>query len=101
MTNKSSLTPNYNTYIPPEILTPNKVETSIGTLEFLDGAPRLETAQKAYDFLDTMRGVDAFLKGMPGASLHGLIKGAHSQGAVESHQVLIFDRLMDPSVQDS
>jgi hypothetical protein len=95
MTNKSSLTPNYNTYIPPEILTPNKVETSIGTLEFLDGAPRLETAQKAYDFLDTMRGVDAFLKGMPGASLHGLINGAHSQGAVECHQVLIFDRLMD------
>jgi hypothetical protein len=95
MTTKSSLTPNYNTYIPPEILTPNKVETSIGTLEFLDGAPRLETAQKAYDFLDTMRGVDAFLKGMPGASLHGLINGAHSQGAVECHQVLIFDRLMD------
>ena len=89
MTKESNPTPNYNTYIPPEILTPNEVETSIGTLEFLDGAPLPETAQKAYDYLDTMRGVDAFLKGMPGASVQGLIKGAHSQGAVECHQVLV------------
>jgi hypothetical protein len=95
MTKESNPTPNYNTHIPPEILTPNEVETSIGTLEFLDGAPLPETAHKAYDYLDTMRGVDAFLKGMPGASLQGLIKGAHSQGAVECHQVLVFDRLMD------
>jgi len=77
------------------ISTPNKVETSIGTLEFLDGAPFPETAQKAYDYLDTMRGVDAFLKGIPGASLHSLIKGAHSIGAVEFNQVMIMDKLLD------
>ncbi len=77
------------------IMTPDKVETSIGTLEFLDGAPLPETAQKAYDYLDTMRGVDAFLKGIPGASLHGLITGIHSIGAVKSHQVMIMDKLMD------
>ena len=77
------------------ISTPNQVETSIGTLEFLDGAPYPETAEKVYDYLDTMRAVDAFLKGMPGASLQGLIHGAHSQGAVESHQVIYFDKLMD------
>jgi hypothetical protein len=88
-------TPGYNTPIPSEIMTPDKVETSIGTLEFLDGAPLPETAQKAYDYLDTMRGVDAFLKGMPGASLHALIKGNHSLGAVECHQVMMMDRLMD------
>ena len=77
------------------ISTPNTVETSIGTLGFLDGAPLPETAEKAYDFLDTMRGVDAFLKGIPGASLLGLIKGARDTGAVEYNQVLIFDKLMD------
>jgi hypothetical protein len=77
------------------ISTPNQVETSIGTLEFLDGAPYPETAAKVYDYLDTMRGVDAFLKGMPGASVQGLMKGARSQGAVECHQVLLFDKLMD------
>ena len=67
------------------IKTPNVVETSIGTLEFLDGAPLPDTARKIYDYLDTMRGVDAFLKGMPGASLQALIKGNHSLGAVECH----------------
>ena len=77
------------------ITTPNQVETSIGTLEFLDGAPLPETASRVYDYLDTMRGVDAFLKGMPGASLQGLIHGAHSQGATEAHQVIYFDKLMD------
>ena len=77
------------------ISTPDRVETSIGTLEFLDGAPLRHTADRVYDYLDTMRGVDAFLKGMPGASLQGLIKGARSQGAVECHQVLFFDKLMD------
>jgi hypothetical protein len=77
------------------ISTPNQVETSIGTLEFLDGAPLPETAERVYDYLDTMRGVDVFLKGMPGASLQGLIKGAHEVGAVKYNQVLVFDKLMD------
>ena len=77
------------------ISTPNQVETSIGTLEFLDGAPLPETAERVYDYLDTMRGVDVFLKGMPGASLQGLIKGAHEVGAVKYNQVLIADKLMD------
>jgi hypothetical protein len=77
------------------ISTPDKVETSIGTLEFLDGAPLPETAEKVYDFLDKMRGVDAFLKGIPAASLNALIEGNHSIGAVECNQVMIMDKLMD------
>ena len=68
-------TPGYNNKIPEGILTPDSVETSIGTLKFFDGAPYAETAEKVYDYLDTMRGVDTFLKGMPGASLDALIKG--------------------------
>jgi len=77
------------------ISTPNKVKTSIGTLEFLDGAPLPQTAEKVYDYLDTARAADAFLKGIPGASLLGLIEGAHSIGSVEAHEVMIFDKLMD------
>ena len=77
------------------IQTPDRVKTSIGTLRFLDGAPSASTAKKAYDYLDRMRGVDTFLKGMPGASLQSLIKGNHSLGAVECHQVMIMDKLMD------
>jgi hypothetical protein len=77
------------------ISTPNEVETSIGTLKFLDGAPYPETAEKVYDYLDTARAADAFLKGMPGCSLLALIEGAHSIGAVEAHEVMLFDKLMD------
>jgi hypothetical protein len=77
------------------ISTPNEVETSIGALKFLDGAPLPETAEKVYDYLDTARAADAFLKGMPGCSLLALIEGAHSIGAVEAHEVMIFDKLMD------
>jgi hypothetical protein len=78
------------------IQTPNKVQTSIGTLKFLDGAPYPETAEKVYDYLDTARAADAFLKGMPGCSLLALIEGAHSLGAVEANEVMIFDKLMGP-----
>ena len=77
------------------IMTPDKVETSIGTLNFMDGAPTPETAAKVYDYLDTYRAADAFLKGMPGASLKGLIDGTRSLGAVEAHEVVVFDKLMD------
>ena len=77
------------------ISTPNEVETSIGTLKFLDGAPLPETAGKVYDYLDTARAADAFLKGMPGASVSALMEGAYSLGAVEAHEVMIFDKLMD------
>ena len=54
------------------IETPDQVKTSIGTLKFMDGAPLPETVQKVYDNLDRMRGVDAYLKGMPGASVDSL-----------------------------
>ncbi|AXI48986.1 hypothetical protein C1J03_18975 [Sulfitobacter sp. SK012] len=77
------------------ISTPDSVETSIGVLKFIDGAPLPETAVTVYDYLDRMRGVDAFLKGMPAASVHMLIEGAHSLGAEEAHQVIIFDKLMN------
>jgi len=76
------------------ISTPNEVDTSIGPLKFLDGAPLPETAEKVYDYLDTTRAMDTFLKGMPGASLKALIDGAHSIGAVEANEVMIFDKLM-------
>jgi len=37
------------------ISTPNEVETSIGTLRFLDGAPSPETAEEVFDFMYTAR----------------------------------------------
>ncbi len=47
--------------IPPGLSTPDKVDTTIGTLEFKDGAPSAATVQKVYDNLLYVRGVDAFM----------------------------------------
>jgi hypothetical protein len=76
-------------------LTPDTVETSIGTLNFFDGVPTAETVEIVYDNLDRMRGVEAFLNAMPGASVYALVKGQQSIGAVANHQVTITEELMD------
>lgn len=77
------------------ISTPNEVASSIGTLRFIDGAPLPETSTLVYDYLDRARGVNAFLKRIPAASVYMLMEGVKPLGAVEAHQVGIFDRLMD------
>ncbi|PZV38532.1 DUF1254 domain-containing protein [Mesorhizobium kowhaii] len=88
-------TPGYNTKIPEKIMTPDKVETSIGTLNFFDGLPSEATSQKVYDYLDTARGVDTFLKGIPATSLEGMRLGWMELGGKTSNHVLIFDKLAD------
>jgi hypothetical protein len=93
--NAETPTPGYNNKIPEAILTPDRVETRLGTLEFFDGIPTPETARKVYDNLDFLRGIETFLNGMPAASVEALRLGHASLGATEAHQVLIFDQLMD------
>jgi hypothetical protein len=83
------------TDIPAGIQTPDKVETSIGTLEFFDGVPSKATAENVYDYLDRMRGVDAFLKGIPGASVRGLIVGLGDVGVNQYNKVVITKSLLD------
>jgi hypothetical protein len=82
------------TDIPPEITTPDSIETRIGTLRFFDGFPDDATTQKAYDNIDFQRGVEAFLAAMPGASVYALREGFKSQGA-DNQTVLIMETLMD------
>ncbi len=83
------------TDIPAGITTPDQVDSSIGSLDFFDGVPTKETADKVYDYLDRARGVEVFLKGIPGASLQGLRRGPDSLGVSKNGQVMIFDHLMD------
>ena len=82
------------TDIPPQITTPDSVETRLGTLKFFDGFPDDATVEKVYDNLDFQRGVQAFLTAMPGASVYGLREGMRSQGA-DNQTVLIMETLMD------
>jgi len=82
------------TDIPPQITTPDSVETRLGTLKFFDGFPDDATVEKVYDNLDFSRGVQAFLGAMPGASVYALREGLRSQGA-NNQTVLIMETLMD------
>jgi hypothetical protein len=88
-------TPNYNHPIPEKIMTPDKVESRFGTLDFVDGIPTAETARKLYDNLDYLRGVEVFLNFVPATSLEAIRLGAAERGATKSNQALIFDTLMD------
>ena len=79
---------------PPSLLTPSRIETRLGTLEFDDGAPTAETAARLYDHLDFSRGVEAFLGSYRGASIAAIRRGFHAIG-VADNDLLMFSRLMD------
>jgi len=61
-------TPGFNNKIPESILTPDTVETRIGTLDFFDGIPNKKTAAVLFENLDLNRGQQAFLNGMPASN---------------------------------
>ncbi|MGL1932769.1 MAG: DUF1254 domain-containing protein [Desulfotalea sp.] len=88
-------TPGYNIKIPQKIMTPDRVETRIGTLEFFDGMPTKATVDKIYDNLDLMRGVETFLSGIPATSIEGLRLGMLEMGADSSNKAVILDKLLD------
>lgn len=90
----TQVAPGYQTKIPQEILTPDKVKTRLGTLEFFDGFPSTKTVEAAYDHLDFMRGVRTFLDTIPIASMHALREGCREVGCVNG-TVGIFEQLMD------
>ena len=87
--------PKYAADVPEFLLTPDKVETDVlGTLEFFDGMPSESTVQKTYDFLDLSRGVDAFLNGMPAASIYAFLEGLKEAG-LEPGDLGITESLLD------
>jgi hypothetical protein len=86
--------PAYKADVPASILTPDTVETRIGALRFRDGAPDAETAALAYDNLDFMRGVAAFLDAMPAASIYGVCRG-YLEAGMGPQTVGVFEELMD------
>ncbi|MDW5290585.1 DUF1254 domain-containing protein [Formosa sp. PL04] len=82
------------TPIPESITTPAKIESRIGTLEFPQGSPTQDTADKLYEYLDFMHGVEAFLYALPGASVHAAGRGIKSMGG-DNQTVLIMEELMN------
>ena len=88
-------TPKFNTEIPLKIMTPDRVSTRIGTLEFFDGMPTQATATMLLAHLTFLRGVEVFLSAIPAASLEALRIGLGEVGLTSSNTVVIYDDLMD------
>jgi hypothetical protein len=87
--------PKYAADVPDAIKTPDVVETErLGTLRFFDGMPDEATVNKVYDNLDFCRGVDAFLTGIPAASVYAGLEGLGEAG-VKPGDLGIFEELMD------
>ena len=76
--------------------TPDQVESSLGRLEFTDGAPARKSVETLYDHLDYLHAVNAFLTAFPGASTQAMHQGFLDIG-VADNSVLIFSELMDSS----
>ncbi|MGD2141428.1 MAG: DUF1254 domain-containing protein [Burkholderiales bacterium] len=74
---------------------PDRVDTSIGTLEFKDGAPTAETARKISDALDFTRALNVYNNSFRGASAYALYKGFKGIGQDANNKVIIFPKLMD------
>ena len=89
-------TPGFNNKIPEQDHDARHGETRIGTLKFVDGVPTAETAQRVYDNLDFLRGVEVFLNFIPAASLEAHApRATPNRARRKSNQAVIFDQLMD------
>lgn len=88
--------PNLKTFneIPPGIAVPDELDTRLGKLIFIDGAPSDDTVEKIYDNLDFMRALDAYMNAYQGASTVALHRGLLEAG-VEDNNFIIFSELMD------
>jgi hypothetical protein len=73
---------------------PDTIETSAGRLEFKDGVPTAETAQKVYDTLDFANALSVYNSSFRGASALAIAKGVEEIGA-KPGDVVIFSELMD------
>ena len=62
------------------ISTPERLDSRLGTLEFVDGVPSGETAELVYDHLDFVHALNVYLDGFAGASTYAIRKGFHEVG---------------------
>jgi hypothetical protein len=67
--------------IPPQISTPNRIETRLGTMEFEDGAPSPATVEKVYDNLDFTHALETFLNASKAPRPTRFAKGSSAQAS--------------------
>ena len=82
------------TPIPPEITTPDSVETRLGTLNFKNGMPDQATMDTLWDNLDFSRAVEVYLNCLSGVSLYTARKGPRDAG-VPDNTIMTMETMMD------
>ena len=83
------------TPVAPGVATPDKIETSIGTLKLNDGFPTAETTQKVYDNLDRSRALQAYLLAIPIVNQVGMRDSLRKFGP-DNQTDVIWENLVDP-----
>jgi hypothetical protein len=84
----------WKTDIPKEITTPDHVPSELGDLDFKDGYPTQETANKVRDELDYIHGVNAFMSSVQGVSLYAFRKGLADVG-IKDGEFFYTSKLLD------
>ena len=82
------------TEIPLGITTPDTIETQLGELNFFDGVPDEQTAEKVYNLLDFHHALQAYMSGIQIASMNAMRKGLLEFGPANT-TVVQFADLMD------
>jgi len=84
----------YETTIAPGIAVPNKIESSIGTLNLSYGYPDDATVQKIYDNLDRSRALQAYLMAIPVVNQAGMRASLRQYGP-DNQTDVIWEDLVD------
>jgi len=82
------------TPIAPGVATPDKLETSIGTLKLSYGYPSAETMEKVYDNLDRSRALQAYLLAIPMVNQAGMRTSLRALGP-DNQTDVIWEDLVD------
>jgi len=86
------MTYRYQTPAAPGVATPDKIDTSIGTLSLSDGYPDRATVQRIYDNLDASRALQACLLALPIVNQAGMREALRKFGP-DNQTDVIFENL--------
>jgi len=95
VTTVSAQTFKMTTTIAPGVATPNRLDTSIGTLNLNNGFPLPDTVEKIYDNLDRSRALQAYLLAIPIVNQAGMRDSIRKFG-LDNETNVIWENLVDP-----
>ena len=91
---KDSAQYKYSTPIAPGVAVPDKIESSLGTLDLHYGYPSAKTVEKIYDNLDRSRALQAYLMAIPIVNQAGMRDSIRKNGP-DNQTDVIWENLVD------